>query len=158
MKALKQITIIILLVLIGCSTATEKKTTLTEIESNAVIGKWLNLWETYDVNKLGDVFLESDKLTYFSSEKRGLIKGYDKMKPHHIGFGFVEGGKKPAKSLWLENIETRVYDGSTMVGGVWYFGDKSLPKDSISNGPVTFIIVKDKQGLAKIIHTHFANY
>jgi len=158
MKTLKQITLIILFVLVGCSAATEKKTRLTEIESNAVIGKWLNLWETYDANMLGDIFLESDALTYFSSEKKGLIKGYDKMKPHHIGFGFVEGGKKPEKSLWLENIETRVYDGSIMVGGVWYFGDKSLPKDSISNGPVTFIIVKDKQGLAKIIHTHFANY
>jgi len=131
---------------------------LTEKEIIPVIDKWLELWETYDVNMLDEIFQDSEELTYFSSEKEGLMKGFDKLKPHHIGFGFVEGGKTPDKALWLEAIETRIYNGSAMVGGIWYFGDKSQPKDSIANGPVTFVLTKDKNGTAKIMHTHFANY
>jgi len=131
---------------------------LTQQEIAPVIDKWLELWETYDVNMLDEIFLDSDELTYFSSEKEGLMKGFDQLKPHHIGFGLVEGGKTPDKTLWLEAIETRIYNGSAMVGGIWYFGDKSHPKDSIAKGPVTFVLTKDQKGAVKIMHTHFANY
>lgn len=135
-----------------------QKTNVSEAEAKLVVDKWLMLWETYDSDMLGDIFLQSEDLTYFSSEKEGLMQGFEELLPHHTGFGFVAGGKKPELSLWLENVETRVYDGSVMVGGVWYFGDKSQPIDSISNGPVTFVLVKNSEGITKIAHTHFANY
>ncbi len=165
---IKNLTIIAILVFLSAckNTSSEKTeiiektetTQITQEESKQVIDKWLKLWETYDLNMLDDIFLQSDELTYFSSEKEGLMKGFKHLKPHHISFGFVEGGKAPEKALWLEKVETRIYEGSTMVGGVWYFGDKSLPKDSISKGPVTFVLIKNKEGDTKIAHTHFANY
>ncbi|WP_074410385.1 MULTISPECIES: hypothetical protein [Aquimarina] len=135
-----------------------KKAALSQNETEHVINKWLNLWETYDLNLLDDIFLQTEDLTYFSSEKEGLMIGYKHLKPHHLGFGFVEGGKQPEKSLWLEDMTTKIYGETAMVAAVWYFGDRNAVKDSISKGPVTFILSNDKQGNAKIIHTHFANY
>jgi len=146
------------LFLAACRSMEVEKTMITKNESTEVINKWLELWKTYDLNKLREIFLKSEELTYFSSEKEGLIQGFQQLRPHHQAFGFIDGGKRPEKSLWLEDLETRVYGSSTMVGGIWYFGDRSLPKDSISYGPVTFILVRDKEGIAKIVHTHFANY
>ena len=165
---IKNLTIIAIVALFtSCNnTPAEKKETIektaitqiTQEESNQVVDKWLKLWETYDLNMLGDIFLESDELTYFSSEKEGLMQGYKHLKPHHVVFGFVEGGKKPSKSLWLEEIETRIYGETAMVGGVWYFGDKSAVKDSVPKGPVTFVLKKNDKNQLRIIHTHFANY
>ena len=162
---LKNIFMAVLFILVlACNQKQQKKDTvslnleMTETEINDLIGKWLELWKTYDLELLDDIFLQSSELTYFSSEKKGLIKGYNEMRPHHVGFGFVDGGKTPEKSLWLEDIETRMFGSTTMVAGIWYFGDKTMAKDSVQNGPVTFILEKDKNGLAKIAHTHFANY
>ncbi len=152
------IVIALFLLLSSCSTSPYAKNKISKGESKEVIDKWLQLWKTYDLNMLDDIFLNSNALTYFSSEREGLIEGFEELVPHHIGFGFERGGKKAEKSLWLEKIEIRTYQGSTMVGAVWYFGNKTLPKDSISKGPVTFVLTKDKNGLAKIAHTHFANY
>jgi len=146
------------LFLAACRSMEVEKELITQDESTEVINKWLELWETYDLNMLSDIFVKSEELTYFSSEKEGLIQGFEQLRPHHEAFGFVDGGKRPEKFLWLEDLETRVYDSSALVGGIWYFGDRSLPKDSVSYGPVTFILIRDKEGTAKIVHTHFANY
>ena len=135
-----------------------QKAALTQDGIKPVIDKWLKLWETYDLNMLDEIFLQTKDLTYFSSEKEGLMIGYQHLKLHHSGFGFVEGGKQPEKSLWLEDMETKIYGGTAMVAAIWYFGDKNIVKDSVSNGPVTFIFIKDKQDNVKIVHTHFANY
>ena len=136
----------------------DQKAVLTQDGINPVIDKWLKLWETYDLNMLDAIFLQTKDLTYFSSEKEGLMIGYQHLKLHHSGFGFVEGGKQPEKSLWLEDMETKIYGETAMVAAIWYFGDKNIVKDSVSNGPVTFIFIKDKQDNVKIAHTHFANY
>ena len=136
----------------------DQKAALTQDEIKPVIDKWLKLWETYDLNMLDEIFLQTKDLTYFSSEKEGLMIGYQHLKLHHSGFGFVEGGKQPEKSLWLEDMETKIYGETAMVAAIWYFGDKNIVKDSVSNGPVTFIFIKDKQDNVKIVHTHFANY
>lgn len=50
-----------------------KKAALSQNETEHVINKWLNLWETYDLNLLDDIFLQTEDLTYFSSEKEGLM-------------------------------------------------------------------------------------
>ena len=127
-------------------------------DSQEVIDKWLNLWATYDLDLLKDIFYPSESNTYFSSEKKGLIIGYDQLRPHHEGFGFVEGGKVTSNSLWLEDVKITPFEHSSIVAGIWFFGDKSMPKDSIQNGPVTFVITRDDFGDPKILHTHFANY
>ena len=160
------ILIFILIVSISCKerkqVAVEKPNTeplneITQEEIDQITDKWLDLWATYDLDDLEDIFLQSKDLTYFSSETQGLIKGYAAIKPHHEAFGFIEGGKKPEKSLWLENLESRIHDGSAVLTAIWYFGDKTAPKDSVQNGPVTFVMTYGDGGL-KIAHVHFANY
>ena len=147
-----------LLVIALAITACEPSHRPTQRDVDSAIDQWLNLWATYDLDLLDEIFLQSESLTYFSSEKVGLIQGYDQMKPHHEGFGFVSGGKTPEKSLWLSDLETRFYGGSVMVGGIWYFGDKSAPEDRVQKGPVTFVLTQNDKGRLKIAHTHFANY
>jgi hypothetical protein len=45
-----------------------------------------------------------------------------------------------------------------MVAAIWYFGDKTISRDSVQKGPVSFVVIKDGNANAKIVHTHFANY
>jgi ketosteroid isomerase-like protein len=134
-----------------------EKSTLTPAETSAVIDKWVNLWATYDLDLLGEIFYQSESLTYFSSEKEGLIKGYSQMLPHHQGFSFVKGGKEPPVELWLEDIETRINGETAMVAATWYNGDKTAARDSVQHGPVTFVLLRNEEGEVRISHAHFAN-
>ncbi len=149
--------VVLILSTFGCSPS-RQTAPISKPEVDQLINQWLDLWSSYDLEMLDDIFWNDANMTYFSSEKRGLIKGFDKMRSHHEGFGFVSGGKQPAKSLWLEEIDITFQPDFAVVAGIWYFGDRSAPKDSIQNGPVSFIILQDKEGKAKIAHTHFANY
>ncbi len=141
-------------------TREETVTALTNAEAQATIDQWVKLWGTYDLNLLPEIFLTTDELTYFSSEKEGLIKGYAQMLPHHAGFGFVAGGKQPRINLWLEDIETRLYGQTAVVAAVWYNTGYGEPREKAraQRGPVTFVLVRDDAGRVKIAHAHFANY
>ena len=46
-----------------------QKAALTQDGINPVIDKWLELWKTYDLNLLDEIFIQTENLTYFSSEK-----------------------------------------------------------------------------------------
>lgn len=131
---------------------------ITQDDINIVMDNWLKLWESNDLNLIDSVFFESKELTYFSSEKEGLISGFDALKPHHTGFGFVEGGKQNEKSLWLEDLESHIYGQTALVAGIWYFGDRSDTTTVPDRGPVSFILIKNQENKTKIIHCHFANY
>lgn len=161
-------TLLLITMTVGCQSKKEPKTlgeeksikekSLTQAEVTDKIDQWVNLWATYDLNMIDDIFLNSETLTYFSSEKEGLITGYEQLHPHHVGFGFVDGGKQPKITLWLEDIETRIQGGTAMVAAIWYNTDYGAAKETAQNGPVTFVLVKDDQGEIKISHAHFANY
>ena len=127
-------------------------------EVTEVIDRWLDLWATYDLNRLEEIFWNDPNCSYFSSEREGLIKGYNALIPHHRGFGFISGGKTPGNTLWLEELDVLISTQTAVVSAIWYFGDKTQPKDSIQRGPVTFVLLKDKDQQVKIGHTHFANY
>lgn len=131
---------------------------ITEIEVNHVIDKWVELWASYNLDSLNSVFLVSADLSYFSSEKEGLIKGYEMLVPHHEGFGFVPGGKSPAKELWLEDVETTLFKECAVVSAIWYFGDKAQGRETNQLGPVSFVLVRNRSGKLKIAHTNFSNY
>lgn len=141
--------------LFACS---QQKHELQPEEVESIMQQWLELWHTYDTDKIENIFWNSPALTYFSSEKKGLIKGYAQLKPHHEDFGFVSGGKIPANSLWLEEMTITLHHSTAVVDAIWYFGDKQLPRDSVQKGPCTFVIIKDEDALAKIAHVHFGNY
>lgn len=123
-----------------------------------VIAEWQKFWNTYDLDQMENLFLKRDSLTYFSSEKEGLTRGYEAMIEHHKGFGFVPGGDKKSAKLWLENIETDYVDEIAIVAAIWYFDTIRDGKKVIMKGPVSFICAKDDQGKYKLQHVHFANY
>ncbi|OGD47839.1 hypothetical protein A3K69_05865 [Candidatus Bathyarchaeota archaeon RBG_16_57_9] len=117
--------------------------------------KWVGLWNSYDLNTVGDLFLTDDRVTYFSSEKRGLIKGFHALVEHHRGFGFVEGGRDAGNKLWLEDVAVERLRGFSVVKADWLFRRKGSDKDQ--RGPVTLVYVDEGEG-PRIAHAHFSNY
>ena len=59
-----------------------------------IVDEWVEIWNNYDLKKVKDLFLDDERVSYFSSEKQGLIKGFDLLVDHHREFGFIDGGKE----------------------------------------------------------------
>ena len=116
---------------------------------------WVKLWNTYDLNQVKRLFLDDGRVTYFSSEKQGLIKGIDSLVRHHEEFGFVAGGKETGNRLWLEDVDIEKFDDSATVKADWLFQRKG--SDRAQRGPVTILYVKAGEGW-RIAHAHFSNY
>lgn len=116
---------------------------------------WVKLWNTYDLNQVKRLFLDDGRVTYFSSEKQGLIKGIDSLVRHHEEFGFVAGGKETGNRLWLEDVDIEEFDDSATVKADWLFQRKG--SDGTQRGPVTILYVKEGEGW-RIAHAHFSNY
>lgn len=119
------------------------------------LDRWVELWNTYNLDMVEELFLTDDRVTYFSSEKRGLIKGYEALIRHHRGFGFVEGGKDTGNRLWLEDVETQSFGPVAVVKADWLFRRRGSDKDQ--RGPVTIVYV-DEGGGPRIAHAQFSNY
>jgi ketosteroid isomerase-like protein len=119
-----------------------------------IVDKWVEIWNNYNLDRVRDLFLDDARVTYFSSEKQGLIKGIDDLIEHHREFGFVEGGKNTDNKLWLEDVEIEEFSETVVVKADWIFHRK----DSITQqrGPVTIVYLKDESH--RIAHAHFSNY
>ena len=126
-------------------------------DTKAILGRWVSMWNTYDLTLVDSLFLTDSRLTYFSSEKEGLIQGLEAVREHHVGFGFVEGGKEQENELWLDDLQTQSFGDVVAVEGVWYFRAASGDSAATQKGPVTFlyVLVADTY---RIAHVHFANY
>ncbi len=122
-----------------------------------LISAWVVMWNSYDLSLVDQLFLTDSRVTYFSSEKEGLIKGINTIREHHKGFGFVEGGKVQSNKLWVEDLHTIMYGPVGLVTGVWYFrrGEKDTGKTQ--HGAVTIVYVQTGNEY-RIAHMHFANY
>jgi hypothetical protein len=120
-----------------------------------IVEEWVKFWNTYDLNQVEKLFLKDDRVTYFSSEKQGVIKGYNALVKHHEGFGFVKGGKVSPNKLWLEGIDVEDFSDNAIVCAVWFF--KRPTVENPQKGPVTIIYekVEDKW---RIAHANFGNY
>ena len=118
------------------------------------VGKWVKIWNTYDLNKVDELFLQDDRLTYFSSEKEGAIIGIEKVRDHHEGFGFVPGGKDQPNKLWVEDLYSVDFGSSAVVTGIWYFQRSDGTKQ---RGPVTIVYIQ-QGNLFQIAHMNFSNY
>jgi len=141
------------LIFLQCNTS-EIQETAVPFDTEKWVGKWVDSWNTYDLDQVDELFLQDDRLTYFSSEKEGAIIGLDAVKQHHQGFGFVAGGKKQPNKLWLEDLHTIDFGSSVIVTGIWYFQRED---GSRQRGPVTIVYIR--QGLLfRIAHMNFSNY
>ena len=122
--------------------------------SKKIVDEWVEIWNNYNLDRVQDLFLTDERVTYFSSEKKGLIKGFDNLVEHHRGFGFVEGGKDTGNRLWLEDTEIEEFGDVVVVKADWIFQRKGSDKQQ--RGPVTIVyVLKDKY---RIAHAHFNNY
>jgi len=116
---------------------------------------WVAMWNSYDLDEIKKLFVADESVTYFSSERDGLIQGIDELIAHHEGFGFRSGGAQTDSRLWLDDVQIR-WDGTTaVVLATWFFGREGV-EDPPQKGPVTFVIVGRAEGY-RILHAHFAN-
>jgi ketosteroid isomerase-like protein len=122
--------------------------------SEKVLDDWVEIWNNYNLDMVKELFLDDERVTYFSSEKQGLIKGIEELIAHHREFGFVEGGNETGNKLWLEDIEIEEFTNLVVVKADWLFQRKG--SDQQQRGPVTLVYLK--QNGYKITHAHFSNY
>lgn len=120
-----------------------------------IVGEWVSFWNTYDLQLVEKLFLTDARVSYFSSEKQGVIRGIDALRQHHEGFGFVSGGKAHGNRLWLEDLHADVFGPVTIVTAIWHFQRQG--SDSVQKGPVTLVYAQDGTRY-RIAHGHFANY
>ena len=125
-----------------------------DVESH--VARWVAMWSSYDLDEVDELFLADARVSYFSSEKEGVIRGIDALREHHRGFGFVPGGRKPDKELWVERVESADFGDTTIVTAIWYFGDREA-RDEAQHGPMTMVYVKENDAY-RIAHMHFATY
>jgi ketosteroid isomerase-like protein len=126
-------------------------------EAERLVASWVSLWASYDLDRVYDLFLRDSRVTYFSSEKEGLIRGFENVREHHRGFGFVPGGKKAERELWVENVDSDDFGDTLVVTAVWYFGDRKKPAAETQRGPMTMVYVRT-EGEYRIAHLNFGNY
>ena len=122
--------------------------------SEKIVNEWVKIWNNFDLDKVKELFLDDERVTYFSSEKQGLIKGFDSLIEHHREFGFVERGKDTGNKLWLEDVEIEEFGDNVVVKAEWIFQRKGSDKQQ--RGPVTIVYVKMDR--YRIAHAHFSNY
>jgi len=136
--------------------------TPTEAEGQATPGDlvttWVEMWNSYDLDQVRNLFLTDDRVSYFSSEFQGVIQGFDAVLEHHEGFGFVSGGDDRATRLWVEDVTEDRFGSSAVLTGVWYFARGGAELDtSPQRGPVTFVCVLE-DGAWRFAHMNFGNY
>jgi ketosteroid isomerase-like protein len=115
------------------------------------------MWNSYDLDEVRRLFLDDSRLTYFSSEREGVIRGMDAILEHHRGFGFVSGGVSKPSRLWLEGLETDTFGDFAVVTGLWYFQADAETDALPQKGPVTFVAVWTA-GEWRFVHLNFSNY
>jgi SnoaL-like domain len=116
---------------------------------------WVAMWNSYDLDEVDRLFVADSSVTYFSSERRGLIQGITALREHHDGFGFRSGGTDPATRLWLEDVVVRWEDATAVVLATWLFA-RPEAEGPPASGPVTFVFVPRDDGY-RILHAQFAN-
>lgn len=121
----------------------------------SIVDKWVSIWNTYDLSMVEKLFLNDSRVSYFSSEKKGLIKGIKALIKHHEGFGFVPGGKAQPNKLWLEDINIEVFDRTSIVTALWFFQRGGT--NNIQSGPVTLVYAHEGDEW-RIAHANFSNY
>jgi hypothetical protein len=144
-----------------------------------LVEAWVGMWNGYDLDQVGELFLTDDRLTYFSSEFEGVIRGYDAVVEHHREFGFVPGGEERGTRLWVEALQADRFGGTAILTAIWYFqrgeseatdgsggigegesgsGETApLPASPPQRGPVTFVCILD-EGRWRFAHMNFGNY
>jgi len=144
----------LLLSLAGQAPAQEPPTATTP---ERLIEQWEAMWNSYDLDEVSRLFLDDDGLTYFSSEKQGVIQGMSALLDHHRGFDFVSGGQPKGTRLWVEDLTVAAFEDMAVLTGIWLFASADPSGEEPQRGPVTFVCVK-REGVWKFVHMNFSTY
>lgn len=120
---------------------------------NRLVTRWERSWNSYDLREVDSLFFRDGSVTYFSSEKDGLIVGIEPLRQHHVGFGFVDGGKTSPNRLWLDGTVTQWRGRVATVLATWHFARADGTQQA---GPVTLVVAPRGRGF-RISHAHFSN-
>jgi len=124
-------------------------------ELSSLINDWLGLWNSYDLSKVARIF--TPDVTYFSSDKEGLIRDLGGVLEHHKGFGFVPGGKKSGNTLSARDVAMSfLSETSAVLTGFWFF-ERAIDPSKNQRGPFTIVVRKTEAGW-RMSHLHFATY
>jgi len=123
----------------------------------ALVDRWVAMWNSYDLDEVGELFLDDPGLTYFSSEREGVIRGMDALMDHHRGFGFVSGGEERASRLWVEDLAAASFGEAAVLTGIWFFQSDAESSETPQKGPVTFVCVRQADGW-RFVHMNFSEY
>jgi hypothetical protein len=151
------LTVAVVGVLTGCQQTETSLQSPVPFDPQTHVAAWIDLWSTYDLNRVNQLFLGDSTVTYFSSEREGLIKGFEAVREHHAAFGFSEGGTTAEQELWVEDLHTNVYGPTAVVTGIWLFGNREAAPNGVQRGPMTVIYAWDHDDY-RIAHMHFASY
>lgn len=135
-------------------TPNDARDSLGRFDGAREVRAWVDMWNRFDLDRVDALFVRDARLTYFSSEKPGLIAGIDALRQHHRGFGFVPGGADRGSRLWLEAVQAHTYGGVVVVTATWLF--QRAGAAAAQRGPVTMVLVNEGGG-CRIAHAHFAN-
>lgn len=126
-----------------------------------LVSTWVEMWNSYDLDQVEELFLTDERPTYFSSEYEGVIRGFDALVEHHQGFGFVPGGEERGAHLWVEDLVEEVFGKAAVLTGIWFFegGNEGGARvaSAPQRGPVTFVCVLE-EGRWRFAHMNFGKY
>jgi hypothetical protein len=122
----------------------------------AVVEGWLGMWREYDLDQVSELFVHDDALSYFPSDREGVIEGFGAVLEYHRGLGFISGGFDPENELWLEQVMIADFEDSAVVTAIWQFGNR-LTRRTSGRGPLTMVIARTAAGY-RISHVAFGNY
>lgn len=123
-------------------------------QARAVVDSWVHMWNTYDIREVERLFCNCDELSYFSSEREGLIQGYDAVLEHHRGFGFDSTESERGTRLWLDQVDASQFGSIVVVTAIWFF----QRAEQIQQGPVTIVLKKNAMDAYEIVHMNFSSY
>lgn len=159
-RALTPVTLLALLSLPVCApegpAAAGGREATTPIQIEEAMDVWVGMWNSYDITLVDELFMHGPDVSYFSSEREGLISGFDDVLAHHEGFGFVAGGAERPSRLWLEEVHITMHGAVAVVGATWYF-DRDGTNSEVQRGPVTFVYAPSEDG-PRIVHANFSEY
>jgi hypothetical protein len=125
-----------------------------------LVRAWVEMWNSYDLHQVKTLFLNDPGLSYFSSEREGVIRGMEALLEHHRGFGFVPGGSPRTSRLWVEGLAIDLFGETAVLTAIWHFergGVDVVEPEPPQRGPVTFVCVH-RQGRWWFVHMNFGNY
>jgi len=156
------LTLFVILAVGGLSGSGERAQSISaapDFDIRKLLDVWLAMWNSYDLTQVDKLFLTDNRLTYFSSEKEGLIRGIEAVRKHHEGFGFVKSGKIQKNRLWLEGLQVDIFGETAIAAGIWFFerGEAVPDKPKVQRGPVTVVLLKQGREY-RIAHMNFGTY